>query len=98
MEFRPQDGPALPRSVVEARRHQRKADRLREQRDHWKAEHDKLAEFLRTFPFFRIERERYDSALKERARVKALEARCHEQALLIEKLTKPGDLKVVDIS
>jgi len=87
-DFRPQDGPMLPRSVVLERRHQRRASRLKEQRDHWKAEYEKLRDFLASFPFYERERARRVEVLAQRDHLKNLETRCREQSMLIEELNK----------
>ena len=69
-------------------RARKKVSRLIVQRDHWKREYGCLHEVLDNFPQIRRERDKYNHALAERARVSALEARVKEQAALIELMRK----------
>ncbi len=62
--------------------------KLQQQRDRWKAEHDKLHAVLGMFPRYRREYKNIMDLRNEHARVRALERRVEEQAALIELLRK----------
>jgi hypothetical protein len=69
-------------------RMRRKHARALKQRDHWKAEYDKLRDVMNDFPRIESSHKRLLSWREEVQRVRALEQRVKEQAALIELLQK----------
>lgn len=76
-------------TVAEGRLLKRVA-KLTQQRDHWKAEHDKLYDVLDRFQNISRRVQTWDNVIAEQKRVRALEKRVEEQATLIEMIRKQG--------
>lgn len=76
----------MPTDEVRIGRLQRKVIRVLEQRDYWKAQHQRLRKVLDEFPFIERTRERYDKVIATRERIRDLERRVKEQSALIEHL------------
>lgn len=62
--------------------------KLTKQRDHFKESYTQLADVLEQFPWIQRRYKSYSDEKAERERVKELEQRVKEQALLIQELQK----------
>ncbi len=76
------------RDEIAVGRLRKKVAKLTAQRDHWKAEHDKLLDALNKLPVYVNAIRRLDEARAREEDTKQMRQRCKEQAMLIEKLTK----------
>lgn len=82
------DYPRPPQEVITSQRLRKRVAKLTKQRDHFKAEHDKLLAALEKLPVFSNSMDRMKEARLIEAKQKELKTRCDEQALLIQHLTK----------
>lgn len=72
---------------------QKRINKLTLQRDHWKAKHDHYKAVVEALPGLEHKYNKYMELLAERKRVRDLEQRVQEQAILIIKLTQETTMK-----
>lgn len=80
-------------SVVKIGRLQRKLEKTKQQRDHYKELYEHYANVISMHPYLERRWESYQEMVKERERIKQLEKRVKEQEQLI-KLLNNGQSKV----
>jgi len=78
----------MPHPDVTIGRLRRRIERLKKQRDHFRKQAELRQQMIDLAPYIERRWKTHTEALAEQARVKDLERRVREQAMLIERLAK----------